>query len=322
MIALQIHITAGPQAGTRLQLTQSPASFGRAPENTLVLDLSTVSRNHGELRYEDDAWWLYNHSQNGTKVGRKRVTKKPRELADGASITIGDEEVFRIHYAGETASPAAPAAASQSAGETPDAQQPEQPAPGTGARGRSKLWLMLAVWFGLVLGVFMILFAVLDKGSPDDAPTNSNQIVQFESADDVRQILKQPVQRGTADEYRHDENLSKARQNYNNEPRTRHLYEAYRYYRLAVKHLPANQDLGPEDQQRYEVVLDELSELVFKRYEDARILNAQGAQEDALVEIDQLIQFFPARNREDAAEQELYEMILRLRGRAARGAGR
>ncbi|XAL99284.1 FHA domain-containing protein [Phycisphaeraceae bacterium D3-23] len=323
MIALQIHITAGPQAGTRLQLTQSPATFGRAPENTLVLDLTTVSRNHGELRYEDDAWWLYNLSQNGTKVGRKRVTKKPRALDDGASIVIGDEEVFRIHYAGEADNAAAPDAATpaQDTYGEPDAQQPDQPAPGTGARGRSKLWLILAIWFGLVIGLFIILFAVIEKGGPDDAPTN-NQIVQFETADDVRQILKRPVQRGTADDYRHDENIYRARDNYNNEPRTRFLYDAYRYYRAAIRHLPASQDLGPEDQQRYEVVLDELAALIFERYERAYTLYQQRANDDALDEIDQLLELFRHENYEDAAEEELYGMIMRLRSRASAGAGR
>ncbi|MEM9416093.1 MAG: FHA domain-containing protein [Planctomycetota bacterium] len=324
MIALHIHITAGPQAGTRLQLTQSPASFGRAPENTLVLDLSTVSRNHGEIRFEDGQWWLINLSQNGTKVGRKRVTKKPRALADGASIVIGDEEVFRIQYAGEAPAPAAASAAPQTQGphDAQDTPQPEQPAPGTGARGRSKLWLLLIIWFGLVLGVFAVLFAVVDNGSDDDAPSTRNQIVQFESAADVRQILKQPVERGTVNDYRHDENINNARKHFNRQPRTRYLYDAYRYYRLAIRHLPSNQDLGPEDQQRYDQVLDELSELVFSRYEEARILHLQGASEDALAEIDLLIEYFPGRNREDAAEQKMYDMILRLRGRAASAAGR
>ena len=315
MIALQIHITAGPQAGTRLQLTQSPATFGRAPENTLILDLSTVSRNHGELRFEDDQWWLINLSQNGTKVGRKRVTKKPRLLSDGASIIIGDEEVFRVHHVGDTAPPAANEPASTSPAEQ-GAPQPGQAAPGTGARGRSKLWILLAIWFGLCIGIFVLLYTTI--GQKDGDGPSRTTLVSFDSAHEIRQILKQEVERATPDNYRYTENIAKGRTAYNRKPRE--LYEAYRYFRSAMRYLPASQKLDHVDRQRYDLVLDELSALIFERYQQASDLHQQGAHEEAIDEIDRLSRQFPpsSTGTPDPAQEELQAIIMALRGQASR----
>jgi hypothetical protein len=307
LIALQVHITAGPQAGARLKLSQSPVTFGRSPDNTLVLDLSTVSRNHGELRYEDDQWWLYNLSQNGTKVGRKRVTKKPRALEDGASVLIGDEEVFRVYHDAETEPPAA-----APAHDTPEHAQPETAAPGTGAGKRSKLWIIIGVWLLLCVGLFVLLATTIGKDDNGDGP-GTNQLVRYADAREVRQVLKREVERETPDDYLYTVNIEQARQAEVSQPRERFLYEAYDKYREATRYLPEGTQLEPQDRQRYDRVLDDLAELIYLRFDRAHTLYGQNLYEDVIQEIDQLREFFPANPNEDPVAAQ----IMRLRGRAS-----
>lgn len=310
MIALQVHITAGPQAGARLKLSQSPVTFGRAPDNTLVLDLTTVSRNHGELRFEDDQWWLYNLSQNGTKIGRKRVTKKPRVLDDGASVLIGDEEVFRVYHDVEVA-PETHAAAASTTDQTEHAQ-PETAAPGTGTRKRSKLWIIIGIWMVLCIGLFVLLATTVGKDDGNGGG-NNNQLVRYTDAREVRSILKREVQRETPDDYLYTVNIEQARQAEVSQPRERFLYEAYDKYREATRYLPEGTQLEPQDRQRYDRVLDDLAELIYLRFDRAHTLYGQNLYDDVIQEIDQLREFFPANPNEDPVAAQ----IMRLRGRAS-----
>lgn len=307
MIPLQVHITSGPQAGTRLQLTQTPVSFGRSPENTLVLDVNTVSRNHGELRFEEDGqWWLINLSQNGTRVGRKRITKKPRALADGDAISIGDEEVFRVYYAGD-AEPTANAAPDTDA--PANADQPASAAPGTGTRSRGKLWLFLGIWFGLCLGMFVLFATTCDNTDPADGPS-TQRVQRFETVEEVHKVLRREVERVTPDDYVYTENVKQARDAYRtSEPR--YYYDAYYHYREATRHLPAGQDLPAEDRQRYEAILDDLAELIHERFEHALGLHSTRDHEQALREIDDLRQYY----RASPGDNELVDSILALRER-------
>jgi len=310
LIPLQVHITSGPQAGTRLQLTQTPVSFGRSPENTLVLDVNTVSRNHGELRFEEDGqWWLVNLSQNGTRVGRKRVTKKPRALADGDAISIGDEEVFRAYYAGDSAAAGDPAPDTDTQGDAATQAQPASAAPGTGAGSRSKLWLFLGIWFALCIGLFILFATTCDKTDPGEG-TPTQRVQRFETVEEVHKVLRRDVERVTPDDYVYTENVKQARDAYRtSEPR--YYYDAYYHYREATRHLPAGQDLPAEDRQRYEAILDDLAELIHERFEHALGLHSTRDHEQALREIDDLRQYY----RSSPGDNELVDSILALRER-------
>ena len=310
MIPLQVHITAGPQAGTRLQIAQSPVTFGRAPDNTLVLDLATASRYHGELRYQDNAWWLANLSKNSTRVDRKRVTpKKPRALGQSASVSIGDAEVFRVSY--EAQPPAEPTPGS---GVQPDTQAPPQQeaAPGTGLRKRSRLWLLLGLWFALCIGLFIVGLTTFKEGNPDSTGPG-NSLTRYPTAQDVRDILKRTVTRETPDDYLYSINIERAREAEVSRPRDRFLHEAYSKYREALRYLPASQRLAPEDSQRYDIVLDELSVLIYERFDRAHTLYGQTLYADAITEIDLLRELFPANPNED----EVADHLMQLRGQAA-----
>lgn len=272
MNPLQIHILAGPQAGARLQLNQSPVTFGRSADCTLILDLPVVSRLHGELQFDEQGQWiLINHSSNGTRVGRKKATKKPVPLTDGVSINIGDTEVFRINLT-------PPAAEEQQ--ETPPGKtdQPASAAPGGGMKGRSKLWIGLGIWFGFCIAA-MIFFATLGGGDN----TNTNTAAEFyypgkEVEDQVgdeagitaiRRLLAEPPAFDDPNESRYSEALDAAARATNQG--TSELYAAYDAYQTAIRYSNNREQPfdNPDDVTRYDRVLNELSVIIYTQYIDA-----------------------------------------------------
>lgn len=75
--------------GNRVQITAQPVTIGRHPECDVVLNDQEVSRQHAEVRLEDDAFVVVDlGSLNGTKVNGAGV-KGARTLHDGDTIVIG-----------------------------------------------------------------------------------------------------------------------------------------------------------------------------------------------------------------------------------------
>ncbi|MDO7682938.1 MAG: sigma 54-interacting transcriptional regulator [Pirellulales bacterium] len=65
-------------------------SLGRAPGNTIVLHDERASRNHAEIRVNEDGKWVIQDlkSRNGTTVGANEITSE-HTLIDGDTIQIG-----------------------------------------------------------------------------------------------------------------------------------------------------------------------------------------------------------------------------------------
>ena len=271
MNPLQIHILAGAQAGARLQLNQSPVTFGRAGDCTLILDLPVASRLHGELQMDEQGQWvLVNHSTNGTRVGRKKATKKPIPLTDGVSIHIGDTEVFRVHLS-------LPSADHEQDGGQGQAVQPAKQAAGAGMKGRSKLWIGLGAWVAVCI-VAMIFLATLGGGN--DASTNNNAAAGFyypgkevedQDGDEagitaIRRLLAEPPAYEDPNASRYREALDRAARAADGGGDE--LYEAYRQYQIAIRYTDNQEepfsDLG--DVTRYRRILDELSKIIYTRY--------------------------------------------------------
>ena len=65
-------------------------SLGRAPGNTIVLHDERASRNHAEIRINEDGKWFIQDlkSRNGTTVGANEITSE-HTLIDGDTIQIG-----------------------------------------------------------------------------------------------------------------------------------------------------------------------------------------------------------------------------------------
>ncbi|WP_432797009.1 FHA domain-containing protein [Poriferisphaera sp. WC338] len=180
---VQIHVLAGAQAGRTFTLQQSAFTFGRTPDNTICLDLETVSRQHGEIKIENNHWTLHNHSANGTIVNKKRVTKKSYKLGDQNTIIIGDQRMFEI-----TCDPIisdATASNIQDDAETPDKQ---------GNKRRFKIYAILgAIYMAIILGLFMLL------SSMSSSPSSSIADIQSISPALIAKEIQEPLAKRVPD---------------------------------------------------------------------------------------------------------------------------
>lgn len=328
MSTLQVHITAGPQAGARLQLNQPPVSFGRSADNALVIDAPVVSRQHGELTIDEDGQWVLNNfSQNTTRVGRKKATKKPVPLTDGASITIGDTEVFRV-YLTQQAADQAPAADAASA----DADTPPDHAPGAGLRGKSKLWIGIGLWLLFLLGV-SVFFLTSDSG--DEEPDNTagfykpgNEIADMSGPrageQSIKNRLKTALPWNDPNELRYNAHVTDARAAADAGKSS--LYQAYRHYQQAISYASRQDKTNPvdsltstEDKLKYNRVLDELAKIIYERYIEAYRRYQKGDYDQARDILDDLRRdFYPGDPRGD---DPLAADIRKLRNAAHARAG-
>ena len=86
--------TRGALSGSRYLLDEDEVTVGRDPRADILLDDSTVSRQHAVFRRENDTFVVYDSgSLNGTYVNRQRVDKAT--LKNGDEIMIGK---FRLIY--------------------------------------------------------------------------------------------------------------------------------------------------------------------------------------------------------------------------------
>jgi hypothetical protein len=77
------------RAGTVFPLANEHLSVGKAPDNDVVIDHPTVSRNHLVVRRQGDRFLVQDlGSTNGTFLGQAKVTE-PMPLEAGAVIRIG-----------------------------------------------------------------------------------------------------------------------------------------------------------------------------------------------------------------------------------------
>ena len=86
--------TRGALSGSRYLLDEDEVTVGRDPRADILLDDSTVSRQHAVSRRENGAYTVIDAgSLNGTYVNRQRVDKAT--LKNGDEIMIGK---FRLIY--------------------------------------------------------------------------------------------------------------------------------------------------------------------------------------------------------------------------------
>lgn len=79
--------------GSRVQIALDPITIGRHPDCDVVLNDQEVSRQHAEVRRDEEGFVLHDlGSLNGTKVNGAGV-KAPRALEDGDTITIGTHTI-------------------------------------------------------------------------------------------------------------------------------------------------------------------------------------------------------------------------------------
>lgn len=92
----QLRVTAGPLAGTKINLGDQVILIGRADDSTLVLTDDFASSRHARLTQRDGRWYVEDlGSTNGTYLDQQRV-QGPLGVAPGQPIRIGTT-VIELH---------------------------------------------------------------------------------------------------------------------------------------------------------------------------------------------------------------------------------
>ncbi|MEM6749943.1 MAG: FHA domain-containing protein [Planctomycetota bacterium] len=294
---LRVHVLAGASAGRRLRLDEPVLSIGREADNHLVIDEPHVSRHHAELRFDPQLarWTLVNLSPNGTKLGRKTVSKKPEPLSGEAEVRVGDAVLLRVTpTAGPTGGP-----------------QPDDPDPAPAQPGRSKrakLWVGIGIYLAAMLAVVIVLAQF--KG--DDEPQGPAAAERF-TDERLRQLVEQepdPYPNLAPSAYQSNLNeatIAFAKRSTN----PTRLFQAYRAYRAARQNNGGRLD-DPADESDYLIVLDEVAQRVQNRYNRGYRLLTTGQYARSVEEFDHLLRLL-----NDQSDHPLAVNVRKLRGRAA-----
>jgi hypothetical protein len=91
----ELKVVSGPLVGRSIQLDREVTTIGSAPENTVPLTDTGVSRKHAGIRKADGAYELADlGSTNGVYVNGEKVARRKLEVGD--VIRVGTTEmVFR-----------------------------------------------------------------------------------------------------------------------------------------------------------------------------------------------------------------------------------
>jgi len=273
LIALQIEYLTGSNAGRKLLLRDTCITFGRSAERTLPIDLSFVSRDHGEFRYENDRWLLVNHSTNGTLLNGKHVTDKPRTIKGPCTVGIGEQDVFRIEPHAQDSPDTDPST-------PPTDDSPDNQAPSKQTSSKIKLWAGIGVFWLVAFG--LIAFAALN---PNDGSSTSpsDRLPTKLATEDIREEITALPDRSPPDDRRAAQELTRAHELYVLiDRRPDALFGAYDAYRQALSYTRGDTFNDPQDQRRFHVLQQHLIEGATQRYDSANHLlkSRQFAQAD------------------------------------------
>lgn len=84
-------VVAGPRRGDELPVLSPVVTIGQGPQNDIVLDDDSVSRNHARLELELGSWMITDlDSTNGTEVeGVRLAPGVPTPLAYASTVRFG-----------------------------------------------------------------------------------------------------------------------------------------------------------------------------------------------------------------------------------------
>lgn len=288
MNPLQVQLFTGMAAGRRARFEQSPITFGRSPDNVLVIEDTAVSRLHGEIRFEAGQWQLYNHSGNGTKLNRKTVKDKPRPITDGDEVSVGKQLLFSIHVeaveanAGDADKPLVPAAGpvpvnlSGRPGAQADGQNAE-----VSSKKRSKLFIAIGVYSALLLGLIIFL------GTLGKKPVANGKEIPELSPAEIASIIRAPKQAQPVDEGEYKRSMDDANRLFDRRDiAVGNRFRCYSAYQTAISFAGLGRDTFEEkdidSQRRYFTVQDELVENVTTSYQLACAKLNRGDYEGAI----------------------------------------
>ncbi|MEM1210777.1 MAG: FHA domain-containing protein [Planctomycetota bacterium] len=255
---LRIQVLVGPNTNQIVQFDASPITFGRVPDNALVLDDPIVSRQHGQLLFDPTtgAWQLHNASSNGTQLNRKTVKNKPRPLSGpGGSDTlaVAGNPILQITVLPPSTDPTVANAAAAEAG--PTVVQAPKPK-------RKKLWLGIGIYLGLMAVVFVVLLTAF--GGDKQGPTQTG--FQPLSDERIKQLIEEDPETRAPDPTAYSTSIQRARRVFaesRNNPDA--IYFAYEAYRAAMAVNDGTLD-DPADVTRYYTAMADLVESVTATY--------------------------------------------------------
>ena len=282
MSNLTIQPHTGPQAGSALTFETGPVTFGRSPDNDLVLDDPHVSRHHGTLRAEGEGWRVEARGENGLSLDGDELEAESAELPERATIGVGRAPLFEATIV---------------AGEEGDA-----PAASAGASRSPQRW----IWYGAYLAFLLAMAVVIATfTSPESAESELGTKL---SRTQIRKAILVPVPQEDPSARVAQAALARARTHVERlESRPDALFRAYRAFRRSLAHREAGHFPDPVDQLRYHQVQRRLIARFHERYERAYRLLRNQRYRSAEKAFDALSDFFPDR------DHELYAHIQKKR---------
>ncbi|MEM8495955.1 MAG: FHA domain-containing protein [Planctomycetota bacterium] len=300
----------GSTANTRLRFTHGPVAFGRDLTHPLVLDLPTVSRDHGYFDLRNGEWVVVNRSPNGLKLGRKKVTKKPASLPANTEVTIGDAALLQVELrrAGESVPSLDLDAAlarkqNEAKDEDPLHRRNKMPT-------RTRILLGVVAFWVILFGLLLLFEPMLGDDQLDATGRLALPVPRLDAAELEAKVRLAPPDAPT-DDLRAERSLDQAEGFYAvREFNPGASWKAMDAYRTAAGFLPDDRLVDPLLQRRYLDLQQQLSEDLQRRYADALGKLESRRFRAAADAFDDLLIHYPDHERGD---NSIARHVLRLR---------
>jgi len=296
MSRIDIHLLDGTHAGAGRTLQGDRLTFGRTPDNAIVIDVPHVSRRHGGLEYREGQWHVISVSPNGTTVnGRAIAEKTPHPLNDGDTIGVGKRKLFTVGLRGEGGQAGTAAGSAMQPHDAPEPAHgmdvpstgdPIDTPPDRSAKARkrkSALYIGIGVYVVLTLVGGYILSQMMTGGA--DAQAGPPEPM---SEREIERIIEQPIDMRTSDvrkeRFLQDARRAAARRDAN--PTA--LWEAYINYKRAVAAAEDGRLGDPVAERAFDTIEREMIDKVQQMHKDAYALIRAGRFEDARASLDRL----------------------------------
>lgn len=287
---IQIHLLAGPQAGRRIVMRNSPVTVGRDPSCDIVIDEPAVSRR--QLRLEQNEfgdWFIVNESEQGTTCGWRRLMTTPRQVRGTIKLSVSSIALLEVTAIQEEQAAAASTAAESSTTTSGQAQT----AGGSSQSGKTKLWIGIGVFWMIVI-VLGLLLSTMSGGAADEDEFKELTPEQIKA-----EIYEPPSRHAMAPQERQVAfHLEQANRNYELRDQTSEaLFRSYTAYRDALSY---TSDLLFDDganQRRYQIVQEMLARELVSRYQTAENKFLAGEYEVAIDDLRDLQSFYPVGQR-------------------------
>ncbi len=235
MPSIEIKLMQGPNSGRAAIFTNSPITFGRNPDNTIVIAMDHLSRHHGEIIFSDGKWSLINLSPNGTTINKRNITKKPRQLKNNDIIGVGNQTIFSVNLSPTQQTTTANAQQQHdNIINTPSDNSPHFTPEQAAKTKRKRIWIGI----GIYLFVFMIILIVLSQLSHNNDNKNG-PLVQLTQQQIAREVSAPLIR--TQNDRKAKEQLDKAQEQFNvRRANPRALFEAHYAFRESLAYSKTN----------------------------------------------------------------------------------